>query len=79
MCAPPIVGSPSLQGAGIPRPYKRYRDPLLDQALMAAALGTAGGETRVKSWNAPKKGEYTFRCSIPGHASRGEVGKMIVQ
>lgn len=50
-----------------------------DQALMAAALGTAGGETRVKSWNAPKKGEYTFRCSIPGHASRGEVGKMIVQ
>lgn len=50
-----------------------------DLSLVATALGTAGGETRVKSWNAPKKGEYTFHCDIPGHASRGEVGKMIVQ
>lgn len=50
-----------------------------DKALIAAALGTAGGETRVKSWNAPKKGEYTFRCDIPGHGARGEVGKMIVE
>ncbi|MEI6529785.1 MAG: cupredoxin domain-containing protein [Candidatus Falkowbacteria bacterium] len=50
-----------------------------DRALTATALGVAGGETRVKSWNAPKKGSYTFRCDIPGHASRGEVGTMIVQ
>lgn len=50
-----------------------------DMSLIATALGTAGGETRVKSWNAPKKGEYTFRCDIPGHAARGEVGKMIVE
>ena len=50
-----------------------------DKALTATALGVAGGETRVKSWNAPKKGTYTFRCDIPGHASRGEVGTMIVQ
>lgn len=49
-----------------------------DVALTATALGVAGGETRVKSWNAPKKGTYTFRCDIPGHAARGEVGKMIV-
>lgn len=50
-----------------------------DPALTATALGVAGNETRVKSWNAPKKGTYTFRCDIPGHAARGEVGKMIVE
>ncbi len=50
-----------------------------DTALTATALGVAGHETRVKSWNAPKKGTYTFRCDIPGHADRGEVGKMIVE
>lgn len=50
-----------------------------DNALIATALGVAGGETRVKSWNAPKKGTYTFRCDIPGHKDRGEVGTMIVE
>lgn len=49
-----------------------------DDSLLAAVLGVAGHETRVKSWNAPKKGTYTFRCDIPSHAARGEVGKMIV-
>lgn len=52
---------------------------LEDPALVATVLGVAGKETRIKSWNAPKKGEYTFRCDIPGHKDRGEVGKMIVQ
>lgn len=50
-----------------------------DMSLVATALGVAGGETRMKSWNAPKKGTYTFRCDIPGHAARGEVGTMIVE
>lgn len=50
-----------------------------DMALIATALGVAAGETRMKSWNAPARGEYTFRCDIPGHAARGEVGKMIVE
>jgi len=50
-----------------------------DKSLIAAALGTGNFETRVKSWNAPKKGTYTFRCDIPGHASRGETGTMIVE
>lgn len=50
-----------------------------DSALIGTVLGVAGKETRVKSWNAPKKGEYTFHCDIPGHKERGEVGKMIVQ
>lgn len=51
---------------------------LEDPALIGTVLGVAGGETRMKSWNAPKKGTYTFRCDIPSHAARGEVGKMIV-
>lgn len=50
-----------------------------DMSLIGIALGVAGGETRAKSWNAPAKGTYTFRCDIPGHVSRGEVGKMIVE
>jgi uncharacterized cupredoxin-like copper-binding protein len=50
-----------------------------DTALIGTVLGVAGKETRVKSWNAPKKGEYAFHCDIPGHKDRGEVGKMIVQ
>lgn len=49
-----------------------------DKALAGTLLGVASGETRVKSWNAPKKGTYDFICDIPGHAGRGETGKMIV-
>lgn len=37
------------------------------------------GETRARSFNAPAAGEYTFRCDVPGHAGRGETGKMIVE
>lgn len=50
-----------------------------DEAMSGGILGIAGGETKMKSWNAPKAGEYEFYCSIPGHAGRGEVGKMIVK
>ncbi len=51
-----------------------------DSSLSAVALGAGPGETRAITFNAPTKaGEYTFRCDIPGHAGRGEVGKMIVQ
>lgn len=50
-----------------------------DMSLIGMALGVAGNETRAKSWNAPAKGTYTFRCDIPGHSSRGEVGTMIVE
>ncbi len=51
-----------------------------DPSLKAVAVGIGSGETRVISFNAPESpGEYTFRCDVPGHARRGEVGKMIVQ
>lgn len=50
-----------------------------DKSLSAVAIGIAPGETRAMTFNAPAKGEYSFHCDVPGHASRGEVGKMIVE
>ncbi len=52
-----------------------FKDPLLS----AVAVGLAGGETRSITFNAPtQKGEYDIYCNVPGHESRGEVAKMIV-
>ena len=47
--------------------------------LSAVAVGVGPGETRLISFNAPAKGEYTFFCDVPGHKGRGEIGKMIVK
>jgi len=54
---------------------------LFDAAdLSAVAIGVGPQETRALSFKAPSaKGEYTFHCDVPGHAARGEVGKMIVE
>lgn len=54
----------------------KFDDPSLD----AVAVGVAPGETRAITFPAPSEvGEYTFRCNVPGHARRGEVGVMMVQ
>lgn len=50
-----------------------------DPSLSAVAIGVGPNETRAITFNAPKAGEYSFRCDVPGHAARGEVGKMIVK
>ena len=50
-----------------------------DPSLTGTILGVAGHETRMKLWNAPQKGTYSFSCVVPGHAARGETGKMIVE
>ncbi len=51
-----------------------------DARLEAASIGVSTGETRAISFNAPSEaGEYNFYCGVPGHANRGEVGKMIVE
>ena len=51
-----------------------------DASLGAVAIGVDPGTTRAITFNAPTKaGEYTFRCDVPGHAQRGETGKMIVK
>ena len=54
----------------------RFEDP----SLSAVAIGVSAGETRAMTFNAPTKtGEYKFFCDLPGHAGRGETGKMIVK
>jgi len=50
-----------------------------DPSLSGVAIGVAPKETRVSTFKAPKKGEYTFSCGVPGHAGRGETGVMIVK
>jgi len=51
-----------------------------EPAMMAVVIGVGPSETRAMTFNAPSKaGEYTFRCDVPGHANRGEIGKMIVK
>lgn len=51
-----------------------------DASLSAVAIGVSTGETRGMTFNAPTKaGEYKYFCDLPGHAARGEVGKMIVK
>lgn len=50
-----------------------------DPSLSAVAVGIGPGETRAITFNAPTtKGEYAFHCDVPGHAGRGEAGKMVV-
>jgi uncharacterized cupredoxin-like copper-binding protein len=50
-----------------------------DPSLSAVALGLGPKETRIITFNAPERGEYAFRCDVPGHSGRGETGKMIVR
>ena len=47
--------------------------------LSSIAVGIGGTETRAITFKAPVRGEYEYFCDIPGHPSRGEVGKMIVE
>lgn len=52
-----------------------------DPSLSAVATGVGPGDPmRAITFNAPTApGEYAFHCDVPGHAARGEVGKMIVK
>lgn len=52
-----------------------------DQSLQAIAIGIGPGDpTRLMTFNAPtKKGTYSYFCDVPGHAGRGETGKMMVE
>lgn len=51
-----------------------------DPAVAAISILVGPGQTKAITFNAPTEpGEYTFRCSVPGHAEKGEVGKMIVR
>jgi len=51
-----------------------------DPTLASVALNAGAGQTSAVNFIAPtKKGEYAFRCDLPGHEDNGEVGKMIVE
>lgn len=51
-----------------------------DPSLSAVVVGVGPGMTRIISFNAPEApGAYAFRCGVPGHAARGEVGTMVVE
>ena len=58
---------------------KTYVFAFEDQALSAVAVGVGPGETRLITFNAPKRGEYVFYSNVPGHKAAGLVGKMIVK
>lgn len=47
--------------------------------LANVSVGVGPGQLRALSFIAPKAGEYAFRCAVPGHATRGEVGIMTVR
>ncbi len=51
-----------------------------DNSIAAIAMGIGPNETKAITFNAPTKpGDYTFRCEVPGHGDKGEVGKMVVK
>ncbi len=51
-----------------------------DSSLAALAFGISAGKIKAMSFNAPTApGGYEFKCDIPGHASAGEKGYMIVE
>jgi len=51
-----------------------------DPSLAAIAILVGPSQTKAIVFNAPATaGEYEFHCASPDHASRGEVGKMIVK
>ncbi|MFA6407073.1 MAG: cupredoxin domain-containing protein [Candidatus Paceibacterota bacterium] len=52
-----------------------FNNPVLSNL----SVGVGAGETRTIEFTAPAKGESTFQCGLPGHADRGETGKMIVK
>lgn len=50
-----------------------------DPALASIGLGVGPHETRTITLSIPNPGTYPFHCDVPGHASRGEMGKIVVQ
>jgi len=50
-----------------------------DPSLNAITVGVMPGETKAITFNAPAAGTYFFRCDVPEHKDRGEVGTMIVR
>ena len=66
----------SLSGADDETHVFKFDDP----SIQLSPSGVGPMMTRVITFSAPSvAGDYTFRCDVPGHAARGEVGIMVVQ
>ncbi len=50
-----------------------------DPSLASIGLGVGPHEARTITFSIPNPGNYPFHCDVPGHASRGEVGKIMAQ
>ncbi len=48
-------------------------------SLSAIGIGVGPHEARTITLSIPNPGSYPFHCDVPGHASRGEVGKIVAQ
>ena len=65
----------SLAGADDETHVFKFDDP----SIQLSPSGVGPMMTRVITFSAPSStGDYTFRCDVPGHAARGEVGTMTV-
>lgn len=52
-----------------------FKDPIFSPVNISAGPG----ESRGIQFYALRKGEYVFRCDLPGHEDAGEVGTMTVE
>ncbi|RJQ30075.1 hypothetical protein C4565_01055 [Candidatus Parcubacteria bacterium] len=50
-----------------------------DQLFAPVNISLGPGESRGIQFYAIKKGEFVFRCDLPGHEDAGEVGTMIIE
>lgn len=50
-----------------------------DQLFAPVNVSVAPGESRGIQFYALRKGEFVFRCDLPGHEDAGEVGTMVVE
>ena len=48
-----------------------------DLGISAKTIGS--GQTDIVEFTAPQSGNYTFICSVPGHATAGMAGDLIVE
>ena len=51
--------------------------PPTDLGISTKTIGS--GQTETIEFVAPTSGTYTFICSVPGHATAGMVGDLIVE
>ncbi len=67
---PPFAYMPTMQAAPA---FAGAMTPFL------TALSGAGAQRASTSFAAAAAGEYTYLCTVPGHAANGMYGRLLVQ